>query len=653
MPNRPLTLVLLACLLLAACTAPPATSVVLQAETLLPTGPTPACPATVVCPTIAPPPATATAVPSPPAPRSVVLLSFDGGPAGEIYARLEAGDLPNFALLAQQGIRAEYALSVDPSLTVPAQNSITTGAYPNRTGLVSNAYHTPIDSFYWYRTGFDELLEQAEPVWVTASRAGLRTAALFFVGGSPALPKQAADYTIGYGIEDAYSRQEVISLAPLAEEWSGELPPSFSPPLEGWWWVFSQGRVYLYAVDSQDDEISQYDTIILSTERRVGADNPRLETGEWGSLVVSPGLVSGADFLLQSIRAEEPVQVTLYHSAVSHNTAMPRQLLQELNERFGFFPSGADSYALKQGWITQEDYLWQIERSNRWIAEVTAWVLDSYRPDLTLAWLNGFDAAGHAFYLRAERQPGYTPEQAAKLQRLYQSAASSADQALGAILQAVDLKNTTVLLASDHGMAPTHTTVYVNKVLEQAGLLRLDRRNYVIVERSKALAVASGGAANIYINRLGYEKDGIVAPEDYTALQTQIATLFRELTDPATGEAAFARVALRQELPALHLDHLHSGDIFLQASPGYTLDHQRGAPAVFGPAAVFGQHGYDSALPEMRPFFIAAGAGVPASGAVIPAIRLVDLAPTIAWLLGFPPASSMDGQPIPALLSQP
>lgn len=652
MPQGALKAVLLVIVLSAACTPTPAS----QASALPTTLPTPcASVSQAACPT-APPCAAvnvtaATPTPTAEAPqRSVLLISFDGGPAEVIQTLMAEGELPTFAALAQRGLRAEYALSVDPPLTAPAQSSIATGAYPNRTGLVSNTFHTPLDSFYWYRVGFDELLDQAEPVWVAASKAGLKTATLFFVGSSPALASQSADLTIGYGIRDAYSRQQTVTLQTLQAAWSGELPQSFSSPMEGELSVFSFGRVFLYAVDSQDDARAQVDTLILSTDRQIGPEDPQLQRGEWGSLMLSPKLGAGADFLIQQITSSPSPQVTLYHSGVYHNTATPRALLSELNARFGFFPAGADEYALRQGWITPADQLWLIERANRWMAEVTAWLIETYHPDLTYAWLDGFDGAGHAFLLASERQANYSPEAAAADQDLYRRAARSADQALQTMLQAVDLQHSTVFLVSDHGMAPAHTTVYVNRVLEQAGLLVLDRRNYVDVSRSKALAVASGAAAHVYLNLNTEEVDGIVPPEEGAALQEQVIALFQALTDPQTGAPVFARVLPKSALPELHLDHPHSGEIFLQAAPGFTLDDERGVRSIFAPAQIYGQHGYDCTEPAMHAFFIAAGAGISPVGRVIPPVHVVDYAPTIAAILGFPLNDAVDGQPIPAFI---
>jgi len=640
--SRGLTVWLLSCLVLTGCTsrqALPVTPADSPTPKIIKATVTPGQPA----PSPSPPPTNA---PTQAAPRhSVMVISWDGGGAEAIYDLIADGRLPAFAALANRGIRAEYALSVDPPLTATAQYSIATGSYPSRTGIVSNAFHNPTDSYYWYRIGYDDLLDQAVPIWVTASRAGLKTAALFFVGGSPMLPGQTADYTIGYGVRDAYSRQEKVKLSPVAAEWQGEALASYSPPYEGSFTIREVARIYLYVLDTSDDQTSNYDTVVLNTRRAVEASSPRLKIGDWSSLVLMPTSVSGADFLLQQIAQDgTPQEVTLFFSNVCHNVASPRPFLEALNRKFGFFPYGADSYALEHGWITPEDNLYLLQRQTRWMAEVTAWVYTQYNPDLLFTWQDGFDSAGHSFWLRDPRQLNYSPENASLYASYFDQAVSAADQALQVMLQPVDLENTTVMLVSDHGISLLHTTVYVNTILEQAGLLALDSREYVVVNESQAFAVASGGAVNIYINLKGHEKNGIVASEEYPQLQAQIVELLSTLTDPETGEKVFQRVLRQDELASIHLDHLNSGDVFAQANPGYNLDGWRGKDFIFEKSDFYGQHGYASTLPEMYAMFIAAGVGIPDSGQVIPPVHIIDYAPTIAFLLGFTPAPTVEGR---------
>ncbi len=579
-----------------------------------------------------------------------VVIVWDAGQADLVYQAMAAGQLPHFSQLAERGVRAEYAQSVDPSLSAPAQTALISGATPNHTGIVSNAFHRSSDDFYWYRQGFEQPFDQGEPIWVTASQAGLTTAALFIAGATPNLPNQMADYTVGLGIRDAYSRQETIKLAPM-DDWQNA-PSTYSPALQGAFYIPSVSQVEVLALDSTDDQVANYDTILLNSVaaggRQAVSNNPvALELGEWGSLTLLPNVTAGADFLIQAISSSE---ITLYHTGVYHNTAAPRSLLQALNQRFGFFPAGPDDYALQHGWITPDDYLEMLERSSRWMAEVSAWVYETYTPDLLFSWQDGFDAIGHTFLITDPRQPGYNAQSSELSAAALQRAARVADQALEIMLRPIDLESANIVLTADHGIAPVHANVYVNTLLQNAGLLRLDKRNYVDVKRSKALAVASGGSVNIYINLIDEEKDGNVTLEEYPQVQSQVADILRQLSDPDTGQPVFSRILVGEELETVHLDHPNSGDIFAQAVPGYNLDDRRGKGIVFGQPTINGGHGYDSALPEMHVFFIAAGPDLPSGGKTIPPLSILDVAPGLAAWLNFEPGDHVDGSLSPSLL---
>ena len=576
--------------------------------------------------------------------RSILLISWDAAQVDIINQLIDKGLLPNFAILAENGIQSEYATSVDPSLTASAHISMATGAYPNRTGIVSNRFHNASDSFYWYRQGFDEPIDDAEPVWVSASKAGKKSAVLFFPGGTPDLPGQMADITIGYGIRDAYSDQVKIPLQPMLSSWSGDEVVSYSQPYEGSFVIPTVSRVFISLIDSTDDDRINYDKIILSTDRHYSQGQIPVNLGEWGSIELINSTHAGTDFLFQEIKqSDSEMELIIYHSAVYHNTASNREVLNALNEKWGHFPSGADSYALEHGWISHEDYLYLLERASNWMSQVAAWVYTEYQPDLLMTWQNNFDSAGHVWFLQDERQPQYSPELASQYRAYYERAAQSADLALDNILDVIDLEKTTIMLVGDHGMTPVHTTVYINTILENAGLLRLDSRNYVVVDKTKAFAVASGGAAHIYINLEGHETDGIVPIEEYNDIQTQIVDLLNSISDDQTGEPVFQRVLRQDELSTINLDHPNSGDVFVQTYPGYVLDSWRGKNQTFEPSEYFGQHGYDGAHPDMRTIFIVAGADILSREDPISPVKLVDIAPTIAEILGFKLESPQGG----------
>ena len=220
------------------------------------------------------------------------------------------------------------------------------------------------------------------------------------------------------------------------------------------------------------------------------------------------------------------------------------------------------------------------------------------------------------------------------------------------MLDVIDLETTTVIMVADHGMAVVHSAVYPNTILEKNGLLKLDSRNYVVVDQTKAFAVCSGGSTHIYINLQDYQRDGIVTRQEYPIIQSQIIDLLYTVRDPESGDPVFTRVVPKHELSSLHLDHPYSGDVFAQVKPGYALDCWRGKQQVFEPLSYYGQHGYDSSLFEMRGFFITAGGSIPGTGEQIAPIQLVDIAPSIAAILDFPPDPRVEGTLIEALLEE-
>ena len=114
----------------------------------------------------------------------VILVSIDGFRADY----LGTGSTPVLDSLAERGVRAEGLRPSFPSLTFPNHYTLVTGLRPDQHGMVDNVMRDARrpgvtytmsnrsetnDRFWW---------DGAEPVWVTAEKAGLRTATLFWPG---------------------------------------------------------------------------------------------------------------------------------------------------------------------------------------------------------------------------------------------------------------------------------------------------------------------------------------------------------------------------------------------------------------------------------------------------------------------------------------
>jgi len=579
-------------------------------------------------------------------PRAVVLL-LDGAQAGRVNGYVADGTMPTLARLKAQGAMAQYALSVDPSLSAAADASLATGAYPAATGVVAGRFHRPGDDLNRAIDASSELEIGAETVWRTAMREARRTAAVCWPGTNLDSPATLADYTVTSGDVDAASAQHEVTLGE-AQAWRAA-PRSFSPLREGTFTITGNvplATLYVLALDTTDNDTVDYDTVILSRSREAGAQSLRLRQGETAPFLVDEHIVSGAHLTLTHTGADT---VTIFQSRVCYNRAQPSELVRQINKRFGFIPAGADAAALENGWITPEQFVAAVEMQSGWISDVTAFVLETYKPEVLFAAQSAADELQHEFLLVDPRQPGHSAELAAEYDGYVRRGYALADAAAGEVAGALDLSRGTLFVVSGHGMAPVHSQVYANSILGQAGLLAYVGGSgpQVNAARSKAVAYAAGGAAHIFINLSGREPGGIVASEDLPVVQDAIVAAFEQVTDEA-GQPVFSRVLRHGDLARLGLDAANAGDVFVQAAPGYAVSDERQA-TIFGPAPYYGEHGFAADLPEMHGIFLAAGRGIRAEPALGP-VHIVDLAPTLDRLLGLKSPTPRAGRALEEVL---
>lgn len=261
------------------------------------------------------------------------------------------------------------------------------------------------------------------------------------------------------------------------------------------------------------------------------------------------------------------------------------------------------------------------------------------------------------------------------------------DDCVRRILDQVD-EDVTVVVMSDHGFGPTHNFFLVNTWLERIGLLKLKRGPLAWVKylmfkagftplnafriakalrlgflrrrfrfqrggglikrlflsfsdvdwpRTKAFAVGSFG--QIYINLAGRRPQGAVQPEEYEGLREEIIEKALEIRDPHSGESVVERAYRREEL--------YSGP-YLERMPDIILVPRRYEYMAFGHAD-FGSHRL------VEPVFGLSGHHRPngvlilwgkdvKQGETIEGARIIDLAPTILYLMGVPIPRDMDGQ---------
>ncbi|VIO80576.1 hypothetical protein CI41S_74080 [Bradyrhizobium ivorense] len=288
--------------------------------------------------------------------------------------------------------------------------------------------------------------------------------------------------------------------------------------------------------------------------------------------------------------------------------------------------------------------------------------------DLVMVYLEEPDGSEHQFLLTDRRQgtnptdpnsigAGQDPAKVARYASYIRFAYQAADKAVKQIADAAG-HNANVIVVSDHGFAPFHTSVSMANILRNAG-----------IDTSKLGIRTSGPAVNIYVNEQGREQGGTVDVATYNALVTQITNAVKSAVDPnprfnfsLTNGQIFTVVETRplqcNAGPGLCTSKTIGqdfGDVFALMAPGYNFDGiqnpgvaRLGDPS-FNAATTtlsmpnfYGAHGHDPELPTMSATFIAAGPQI-REGASIRRMRNIDVAPTIMKILGVKP-SQVDGE---------
>ena len=193
------------------------------------------------------------------------------------------------------------------------------------------------------------------------------------------------------------------------------------------------------------------------------------------------------------------------------------------------------------------------------------------------------------------------------------------------------LDKATFFVVSDHGFSALHTVINVRELLKQSGWEAAVGSS---LEDSAQLRFA-GGSAAVYLKN----------PSD--AVRARISAQLR----PRVESRFRGTVRWLSEEEAVKLGGFPGAAFALCAAPGYALGGSTSLPLMAPSRTYRGTHGHCPDEPAMLASFVASGAGIRPLG-TIPVIRMVDIAPTIAALLGVE-LPEADGNPIMGVLNPP
>jgi arylsulfatase A-like enzyme len=207
------------------------------------------------------------------------------------------------------------------------------------------------------------------------------------------------------------------------------------------------------------------------------------------------------------------------------------------------------------------------------------------------------------------------------------------DANLAILVAAIDRSgvaaDVTTIVTGDHGFLPLHTELAINLPLVEAGLIKEGANGH---PEWQAIVSPNRGLGSLYLH------DGV--NRGILVTRAREALVKYERRFPGRF-----RIVERDELDRWGADA--DAALGVEPFPGYVLDARLAMPFAQAHSRAAG-HGYSPVVPGMETGLVMAGAGV-RRGVRLPETRTLDVAPTIAKLLGLE-LPQAEGQPIAGAL---
>ena len=373
-----------------------------------------------------------------------------------------------------------------------------------------------------------------------------------------------------------------------------------------------------------------------------------------------------------------------YAFDVNKGFTYPKELLSEIEGKFGKYEVVfGDERSLYTNELDHFILKWkEITRKRQ---EIILYLIEKYNIDFFMPVFYSIDPIQHHFWkFYDESHPQYDEKLAEKYKNVIPEFYQIIDTYIGQILDKLD-KNTTVFIVSDHGAGSHLGGFYVNKWLMKEKLLKVKKRYqpllwvrwphifFKVLKKFGYPAIAwtiplflynqlkdrvdpreglklseiidwkrtkvySGNYTEqgIYINLKGREVHGTVEQSKYKQLRDYLIEKLLKIVDPKTGEILVDAVLKKEEVyngPYLQF----APDLFIIMKGGKILIQKDMHNGIFHyNPHIGGTHRVDG-------IFLARGNLV--NGPLkLCNLKIVDLAPTILYLMGIEIPEDMDGR---------
>ena len=611
--------------------------------------------------------------------QKAIVIGMDGAAMELVQNMVDWGHMPQLAQLMERGVKRPM-IGVFPTLTPPGWTATSTGAWPGTHQVMDfniRKLGGRLDETVW---GINTGLSQAEYLWNTCERAGKKPILVKWEmswpptvetgvqveGTGPGVSNvhQIAGYHLFVGggwaprpiggprdpeTLDPSALQKVRSVDPVeinqAEGWVNLPASELSPrevelaiePLKRGRMDMHPGQVgtpklfygLIYAIGEG------YDRLLVCRSRDAGDVVAELAVGEWTAWWKDDFAIDGQTLegylrmKLVSLSPEGDVfELFVPQVWPSAGYTQPLEVAREIDEHVGNFLQNPGRDAL--GVIDDATYFELLDFHHQRLADVAQYLTSSREWDMLFIETHASDYTSHFFLSQADECSGADEHTLARCKAGVIETYASIDRMIGRVVELAD-ENTVITVVADHGGTPSqHQPVDIAQVLEEAGFLVYADAEKQQVDWSRTIA-AHVGLVHIFINLKGREPTGIVAPEEYEQTQLDLIEALHAYRDEETDRCPFALALTREDAEMVNLWSELVGDVVYALRPEYDGAHGKQLPTA--KLGIAGQHCT----------FVMAGAGVKEGLALKRQVRVVDVAPTLCYLLGMPMPKQVEG----------
>jgi predicted AlkP superfamily phosphohydrolase/phosphomutase len=603
--------------------------------------------------------------------KRAIVVGMDGASMELVGRMVDEGHMPSLGRLMAEGAWREV-VGVFPTLTPPGWTALWTGSWPGTHEVMDfniRARGRPLAETVW---GIDTGLSKSEYLWNALERGGKRAILVKQEMSWPPTVRESVQVEgTGPGVSNHHQiagyhlwvagkwaprplegHRDPETLDPSALQGGREVDPVELRPgadgaREAELVITPLVRSQRHMQRGQAGEPKRYRAVVKAGRCRVldagGAEVADLAPGEWSGWRRDAFTIDGQPveghlrFKLISLGEDSFELFCPQIWPVGGDWAWPAGLADELTAQTGPFLQNPMRDAL--GLIDDDTYFELLEYHHEQLARVAAHLSRTRPWELLVVETHASDYTSHFFLQHADESSGAPAEVVARCRRGVERTFASMDRMIARLVELRDAE-TVVAVVSDHGGTPTgHAPVDVQQVLVEAGLTVMKEGGRAVDwARTRAAAI---GLVHVFVNLRGREPDGIVSSEQYAAVQRAVIDALLDYRHPATGERAFALAVTRADAEMLNLWGDLVGDVVYALRAEYDGAHGKQLPSAH--LGIGGQH---STL-------VLAGAGVRQIGRIPRQARHVDVAPTLAYLIGAPMPANTEGAVLYQALSEP